>query len=141
MLTPEQKDRVRKLVHALRTTKKQQGTGKLARYLSPNRKAYCCLGIACEVAHANGLPLKRKKENAYVMSTDPIVRYVSPSNAEDSSASMLPSEVANWYGFSDIDPPLISEHGDRSFATELNDGRHYNFKRIAAAFERTYLSE
>lgn len=141
-MTPEQKDRVRKLVRALKTTKKKQGTGKLSRYLSPYQREYCCLGIACEVAMADGLELNRERRtDTYATHKEDVVRYVNGNNTEDGSASMLPQVVADWYGFSDIDPPLLSEHNDLSFATDLNDGRKYSFKRIAAAFERTYLSE
>ena len=92
------------------------------------------------MAIADGLELNRERRtDTYAMHKEDVVRYVATEN--DSSASMLPQVVADWYGFSDIDPPLISEHNDRSFATDLNDGRKYSFKRIAAAFERTYLSE
>lgn len=140
-LTPEQKERIRKLVHVLRTTKKTQGRSRLAQYVTPNKKEYCCLGIACEVAIAGGLELGRRKEEHifYGGRGEQVVNYNSPEGW--GSETVLPITVRDWFGFEDSDPTLIDEHGDRTYATALNDDYGYTFNRIADAFERTYLSE
>lgn len=130
-MTPEQKDRVRKLVRVLRTTKRKQGTGNLAKILTPRQKSYCCLGIACEMAIKEGLEVDREVER-YAHAN--VVRY-------GGTTTTLPKLVMDWFGFEDFDPTLIDESEIRTTATDLNDERNYNFKRIAAAFERTYLSE
>lgn len=51
-LTDDQKERIRLFVRSLRTTKRRQGTSWLVAkaFGEPNRRQYCCLGIACEVA-------------------------------------------------------------------------------------------
>lgn len=126
------KARIRLLVEALRSGKYRQTTHKLARYDRKGRKKkYCCLGIACEVAYANGVPLKR-------VSTDSAVVYYDADN--HGNTYTLPKAVRDWYGFEFFDPDLIDESGERDSASGLNDEKRYNFKRIADAFERTYLS-
>lgn len=137
-LTDEQKARVAKLVHALRTTKKQQGRSRLARYLNSRKREYCCLGIACEVAIKDGLKLKHNKETIafYGGKTETVTTY---GDDYDSSYSLLPGNVVEYYGFNSSDPRLVTADGDASSATFLNDDLRYNFEKIADAFERTYL--
>ena len=100
------------------------------------------MGIACEVAIADGLGLSRKREQSHY---ETIVRYGDAESRDlhvlASSTSMLPDAVQDWYGFNEADPVLYSEIGTLVTATGLNDRRKYDFKRIADAFERTYLSE
>lgn len=132
-LTEEQKGRIRKLVEYLRTTKRKQGRGILAQRTNKSIK-YCCLGLACELAMAEGLPIERTRTYpnaaAYQYGTD-----------KSLSSSVLPQVVREWYGFSRFDPILSDEDGFANTASGLNDDSKYNFKRIADAFERTYLSE
>ena len=125
-LTPVQKARIRKLVDTLRTTNKRQGRGYLRQRGNKTVK-FCCLGIACEVAIAEGVEISRNTR--YSVST------------YSGGAYSLPSEVRNFFGFEHSDPRLLDENGNEDTASGLNDDEKYNFKRIADAFERTYLSE
>lgn len=125
-LTPVQKARVRKLVDTLRTTNKRQGRGYLRQRGNKTVK-FCCLGIACEVAIAEGLEISRNTRHSVATYSDGIYT--------------LPSEVQNFFGFDRFDPRLLDEDGKEDTASGLNDDQKYNFKRIADAFERTYLSE
>lgn len=138
-LTAEQQARVRKLVRALRTTQRKQGEGNLAKQSDDDarRKEFCCLGIACEVAIAAGLELKRKTvTNIH----GKLFQYGDGDGINRGSTTLLPGVVKDWYGFSYIDPELFDENGLLCDATTLNDDKKYDFKRIAAAFERTYLT-
>lgn len=139
-LTDEQKERIRKFAHVLRTTKKQQGVGKLIRYLSPWKKEYCCLGIACELAIKDGLKLDQTKKTIeyYGASSEVVMLFGS---SRDETYSVLPTEVMRYFGFTDDDPTLRVSGWDISTATDLNDERRYSFEQIADAFERTYLRD
>lgn len=130
MPTSEQKARVRKLVETLRTTKKRQGRGLLATRGNKTVK-YCCLGIACEVAIADGLDLKKRYS----------ANSINYHSGADSASATLPYSVQKWYGFDQFDPYVYLEDGSLSTATDLNDDLKYNFRQIADAFERTYLSD
>lgn len=123
------KERVRLLVAALRSGKFRQGLGALARYSQSRRRIeYCCLGVACEVARANGLELARTKvrpgSGAYMY-----------GDVDQYEISELPPSVAEWYGLSQN--PVI----DNTKATTANDTTRLNFKQIADAFEKEYLND
>lgn len=144
------KARIKLLVDALRSKKYQQAAGRL--HVLPSlaeAEGYCCLGVACEVAIANGLDLKS------VIVNDVVHRY-----GQTGVTSALPSEVSDWYGFDRANPwlslpeptlkqkfinflkcqpsPRTPATGEVS-ATEANDVLELPFHAIADAFERTYL--
>lgn len=124
------KERVRLLVNALRSGKFRQGRGKLAYYDKERRKVeYCCLGVACEVARANGLELARTK-------TKPGSSTYAYGDPERDEVSILPPSVAEWYGL-DRNPHL--DNGSTK-ATNANDTLKLNFRQIADAFEKEYLN-
>lgn len=127
------KARIKLVVDALRSGKFRQGTGRLAVYDPVSKKVrYCCLGVACEVARANGLELKRTRRGTSVGA------YYDYAE----SSSILPPVVVEWLGLELRDPVLsYTDEGHEESATALNDELELNFRQIANAFERTYLTE
>jgi hypothetical protein len=100
---------------ALRSGEYTQGTGQLYRALHrPNKPAaYCCLGVACQVARANGVEL------------DFHVDYGFPPSGEE-----LPQVVQDWLGVDDSDPILVNDS-----CVTRNDGLNQSFATIAEAIE------
>lgn len=133
-LTPEQQDRVRLLIAALRSGKYRQTKFGLNMYIKKAKKRkFCCLGVACEVARLSGLELKTVRDNE---------EYADGQISYDGQAGVLPTSVQHWYGFDNHDPMVLLEDGtSTATATILNDFRGYKFGQIADAFERTYLNE
>lgn len=125
------KERVRKFVAALRSGKFQQGAEYLGlHHTYTDKDTYCCLGVACEVAIAEGLKLEKVgNRNAYEYNGE---RYG------------LPGAVMYWYGFSTPNPAFSDKTGFGLYpanATVANDIKHYDFYKIADLFEQTYLNE
>jgi hypothetical protein len=164
------KERLTKAVEALESGQYRQTQGTLARVLvagddETRQEAYCCLGVFCEVALADGLELD--------------ISYDGNRKVYHGSASVLPLRVAKYYGLSD-NPPLNyggleafesgeldtflskeydSEHGSLIKAKQgyrkllidcphhvlsaatLNDVAEWNFIKIAKAFRRTFLND
>jgi len=132
------KERVQLLVDALESGVYRQTNAKLCKIID-DEQMFCCLGVACEVAIANGLN---------ILVTDP--GNTSRAVAYNGETAYLPEEVRDWYGFEYVDPALYidfvihpgedpTEH--ESSATKANDKYHKTFAQIAAAFRRTYLQE
>lgn len=92
------KERVKLLVDALRSGDFRQARNRLR----DDDDKMCCLGVACEVA--------RISDAVGYWSN---CTFVSNAVSSDHSTSNLPSGVAEWYGFSDIDPDLgrVDTHG------------------------------
>lgn len=82
-------------VDALRSGEYEQGEGVLA-----EDGRYCCLGVLCEVAIKDGVPLKRVDQGEHYMST----LYGVGINLE---SHILPSVVTDWAGLNS-DNPLVS---------------------------------
>lgn len=133
--TAEQQENIRKFVAELRTTTKTQGQRNLIRHLDDGTTEYCCLGIACEVAIANGLDLER---GVYRYEDGLTVDQFRNNPGGVFVDAVLPETVVHFYGFGATDPGLLEEDGTVSTAITLNDENNYNFNQIAAAFERTY---
>jgi hypothetical protein len=132
------RERVQFLVDALRSGEYQQGHGYLKYEDVGGASLHCCLGVACEIAILNGVPVASR------VSEDGI------TTRFDGSLALLPRRVRDWYGFDAAVPRLILENGSGEEATAMNDGldplngdpiRYFSFTEIAAAFERTFLKE
>lgn len=143
------RERVRMLVDALRSGEYRQGTGMLLR-----SDRHCCLGVACDVADKNGLPLIRQElDNGMVMfalpGTPPYAPTVEVWRAWE--GRVLPEAVREWYGLPNDNPDLFFRHTEEEEnpfpgrvqweASELNDQLGLGFDTIADAFEATYLKE
>lgn len=144
--TPNQ-ERIALLVAALRSGEFEQTTSYLKRYASFNgpeeepTARHCCLGVACEVAIANGLDISERQ-----------IRNSSGGASFGFSSTTLPFEVMRWYGFADRDPALLLDPPKKWWkiwrrkptlgkATGANDFLRWNFSQIADAFEWTYLKK
>lgn len=139
------KERIRLLVDELRKTKKRQGRGVLKRK-GNRRNYYCCLGIACELAKANGLELLEYEKKEYLpsnMTQNPGLYTISDFVVDryDGSTGMLPIAVRNWFGFTNSNPSLRLPDGSVESAATANDTLRLTFPQIADAFERMYLTE
>lgn len=117
------KKRVKLLIHALKTTRRKQGRGRLCK-----DNTYCCLGIACEVAIANGCKVEKDRVGKQV--------------SYDGETAYLPQSVKNWYGFNTNEPDLLID-GHVEGATVFNDQKpfRYSFRKIAVGFENLLKNE
>lgn len=114
---------------ALRSGNYEQAKQALARIdHDTGQWSYCCLGVACEVAMANGLDIPTE------MSRTGTRRY-------DGSQALMPSSVCHWFGLpGDLwVPASIEGDGDtRKMVTELNDDYDWDFNQIADAIEAKF---
>lgn len=128
------KERVLLLVQALESGDYQQARAKLCK-ISPNgNKTYCCLGVAAEVAIANGLDI--------TVTEDGVDNSYLKYNQE---SAYLPADVMAWYGFESIDPyvEIPLDDGQRALvmATKANDKYNRDLAEIAEGFRRVYLTD
>jgi len=139
-----------KWVRALESGQYEQGSGYLAKGPDRQTTQYCCLGVACEVAIANGVQVPRWARKSYIDGTTTI------SYGERATNTVLPREVQEWLGVFEPDPaltvPVIGDdvNGDdvetmvSISAADLNDGNHdlghYGFPEIAQAIRNTFLA-
>lgn len=111
------KDRLRLWVKALRSGDYRQGVEKL---YNPEENAWCCLGVACDVARTvGGLPLQ--------------VEYYDGVASFDSCKEYLPNGVVEWFGLERHNPVLEGHQ-----ATEWNDEFAASFDEIADLIEAEY---
>lgn len=110
----------------------------------------CCLGVACEVAMANGVSIKRlptvhidRKVYTYSALTE------ADGYGPDDSRTHLLAAVGKWLGVkhnAGVDVSLLTEEERARWAADfevdatfLNDVLEWDFLRIADALEKTYL--
>lgn len=148
------KDNLRLWVDALRSGEYEQTQGMLARKQG-EQTSYCCLGVACEVAAANGVIIPKTVDSYPTMDEfDKVgggyaVNYGCPSpDGEfwgDSTSGTLPPHVSEWltgeYGYNEGNMwVLVDEDGNSETLTTLNDRFRWTFEQIADAIEKTYLT-
>lgn len=129
------KERIQLLVDALRSGQFKQGRGRLAGLevregvLDKETRRYCCLGVACEVAVANGLdiPVNHRDDGGV------------SGYGEEHETAVLPFVVMEWYGFDAQNPLLLNRSGDHVSAYRANDNYKWTFEEIADGFERAFL--
>lgn len=121
---------IRTWVEALRSGEYQQGKGHLA-----FENTFCCLGVACELAVKDGIPVK--------------VEDLPDRNSEgikgtcrhyDGNDAVLPPAVRDWLGLEARDP-YADYNGERHKLSKLNDDGGFNFNDIADIIERSYLKD
>lgn len=105
-----QKERVIKLIDALRSGKYKQGTG----LLRPTCGTHCCLGVACDLS---GCDQWNKLDEEFIY---------------DDSSSLLPSSVMDFYGFRTKDGTHFLNGPDT--LVEMNDA-YVPFPEIADRIE------
>lgn len=109
------KDNLRLWVDALRSGEYKQGREQLH---DPELNEWCCLGVACDVAVKNGVPLNIDAAGA---------RF-------DGHTDYLPQRVMDWLGIDSADPEL----GGPYPATHWNDDFGEGFDGIANLIEIEY---
>lgn len=121
------RDNIRKWVDALRSGDYGQGRHALA---SGGR--YCCLGVACDLAVKDGLPIDVTER----MGSDTLTQRIWFDDAD----AILPPSVRQWLGIDECDPKGIY-NGEQHKLSMLNDDGGFNFDDIADIIERTYLAD
>lgn len=95
-------------------------------------EGFCCLGVACEVAIADGLPVE-KIENGYTQYFQPATgMHVQYGEA----ATFLPEDVKTWLGVKTVSP-WVRYNGRWHTLTDLNDDGGFTFEDIAGLIEET----
>ena len=109
MLTQRQKNRVFKLIRALRSGKYQQCQSSLRK-----GNKFCCLGVACDVSKVGYW----EHENVYCSKTE-------------RGNGFLTKEVQNYYGF----PCMAGIDAGKGGLNILNDSYNFSFEQIAQVIE------
>ena len=142
------RDIAEKWVAALRSGEYRQGVGLLQ---APNTKEFCCLGVLCELAIKDGVPVRREAADDSVKYVcDPIEDpFDSLSKHLCYSATRLVREVVVWAGMNsshggnlpeDSYPDPRYDESDEMYLLDLvmlND-QGYSFKDIANVIEEHY---
>lgn len=101
----------RKWVRALRSGKYKQARKVLC---DPQKESYCCLGVACELAIADGVSLTKKQ-----------LKNICYYGGE---SKFLPSRVVEWLDIADTFG-VFGEFDNQSLAIKNDDG--YSLNEIA----------
>lgn len=149
---PSNRENMRTWVAALRSGVFQQGKNVLraaefahdAEGKTTGVKGYkfCCLGVAAEVASISGLDLRSK---LLPISHDTAVTFKSAYFQEGDEGvaenSHLPRRVKEWLGLENNNPVVFetAEPLCHIEATNANDGKEWDFNRIADELEYTYM--
>lgn len=127
------KERLRLWVAALRSGEYQQARGALVKRVN-GVTSYCCLGVACEVAIANGLKVEVAEQETR--------GGFGPARSYDNEYTLLPKSVREFYGLEDSDPYLpmnpTNEDSSVNLASSLNDDHGFSFEEIAEAIEYAF---
>lgn len=103
---------------------------------------FCCLGVACEVAMARGVPIRRSGSRyLYQLESGCELcagRGCSFCELEEQEEGELPPPVLEWFGFNEPSVELMLD-GKHTNAAYLNDELYYDFRRIADVVEENYL--
>jgi hypothetical protein len=113
-------------VDALRSGMFKQCTVTLTHVNYDGKQSHCCLGVACQVAIANGVPV-----GTWLPVAGGALHYTEPADQpgrpRSYSGSKLPPSVEEWLG--------ISDDRDYSWLATMNDGGA-SFADIADEIER-----
>lgn len=128
-----------KWVLALESGEYEQGAGALC-VITPDGDEYCCLGVAVEVAIADGVPLEAVRGSA-------VVGYREAGTQNVVETSHLPLLAMEWLGV-DRSSVQIGHKGCTDpchhsncmplVATEANDAMLKTFPEIAAMIREHY---
>ncbi len=114
-------------VQALESGEYRQGVGRLAG-LEDGQWHYCCLGVLCEVAIGQGVPLELDSLSGNVKSYN-------------GRGSLPPSEVFEWLGVTlegvnDIEVEAADQF--YTYLAEANDHLKWDFLKIAGALRAKF---
>lgn len=149
------KSRAKAWVEALRSGEYPQTHGVLCRLNSEGKPegttidgkpgGFCCLGVLCELAIADGAPVN-------------VEGYSDGARTYDGENGALPLSVRMWAGLGDHANPVISPEPPEPCnvmgcagnhlptspglnAAQANDSRKYTFPKIADLIEETFLKK
>lgn len=118
---------VRRWVDALRSDEYKQYQGRLAKE-GQNGLEYCCLGVLCELAVAEGVIAEKTTNNGCF----------GYEGANGLQAALPPPAVAGWVGLVG-DSWEVEEENTNVELTSLNDDRNWTFAEIADVIEENFL--
>jgi hypothetical protein len=137
-------ENVKKWIAALRSGEYTQGTGALHKQADEDGKpdTFCCLGVACDVALKQGIPLSRKAPGNYSRN----YRYHGVDNPDGWTTGILPAPVSAWLGLDgrditegsvvfDEDAVSGTIDGVPRDAIFANDALKWSFDQIADKLE------
>ena len=118
-------------VNALRSGKYKQGRQYLKQG-EGNTATHCCLGVLCELYHADR---KRKKKKSIKITKD------DKFTVFGGLRGVLCNEVKEWAGLSDstggfTGSSIQTKNGYHSSLASLNDDAGFDFKQIATVIEK-----
>ena len=109
-------ENAQKWVQALRSGKYTQGKSRLAYHNTEGHLYYCCLGVACDLAVKEGLPIRVKSVN---------LCNGAKAFVYDDNRSTLPDTVLHWLGLRTVTGVFGPPKGEHLFVppslTNLND--------------------
>lgn len=103
-----------KWVAALRSGEYQQGKQELR----TDQGSYCCLGVACVVAIADGVEDRWPDDGGFTWD------------------EQLPRSVRDWLGLASRAGDLVAEIEGRKHLIALNDDAEFTFAQIASVIEQ-----
>jgi hypothetical protein len=119
-------------VNALRSDEYTQGCRALCRVDDNNgSKAYCCLGVLCDLYQKNQTKNKKKKLCVKPETTGSFESVIAFAG----NSGVLPSEVLNWAGMSSCNGKIYASYGP-SLVTMNDNGK--TFIEIADYIEKFY---
>lgn len=129
-------DRIKLFADALVGDEFTQGHDYLAYQRVDETLRHCCLGVACEVAIANGLEISRQV-------LDIPDKFGRRHAVFGNEKFMLPGPVMDWYGFSGdlaltLLHPITGGRLVQNTAVRLNDELKVSFLGIARALGTTF---
>lgn len=133
-MNPEIKER---WVAALRSGDYLQGRSYLNK-IDGGRSFYCCLGVLCELATADGV-VNRVVRDGHEDMIQTRVRYEGRDRAqfwERASEKVLPADVIRWAGLDDCIPEATYD-GRTYTLSAMNDVDGLDFGQIADAIEES----
>jgi hypothetical protein len=121
-------ENAKKWIAALRSGKYQQSQFRLTRLdTEGNVIGHCCLGVACELAIQNGVPLEVNTEESELLIEGPLTKVKARSYNQMSS--FLPKSVWEWLGLQSCN----GMHQADSLSSMNDSGK--TFEEIATLIE------
>jgi hypothetical protein len=121
-------------VEALRSGEYEQGQGMLCKMLADGTEEYCCLGVLCEVAIAQGVNVRKADPDF-----DPGTSFLAASYGEDCpNTGTLPIEVQIWARLEEEDPKLgfySAINYNDGYNSSQDEVRPHTFDEIAELIE------
>src|SRR5574337_748004 len=113
-------------IAALRSDNYVQGTSVLTYTDDYDQERNCCLGVLCQIAIADGLPLD------VITSKYP---NESVQYGESRARGVLPIEVMLWAELPTDDPYIHDRYNEPIKCSDANDNEGMTFEQIADAIE------